>query len=435
MPRALLHEEPNQAHHSTPLTYESAKHRSRSHPSPTLPTSTIPDNMASHPDMMKDLLTLYTRVAEAPTSLALFNFPPTSQPSETEIRTAFKHLALALHPDKAPSGREELHTSLFQKVHAAFEDLVDPPEPTIGKTQDAAGEGTTVGRNPRNVPRQIEDALHARVHDFREWLKAQRAAELEKRKGGKLRKEKDGKGLAARGNVLADEVDDARSPVNLRAREKFEKEERRRRDGRRKEEEEEEEEEEEARVSRGWHGPSGGSEGWEGERDTVVEGKGESLLAGANPCVARAAQVQREEKSRPGRFIEGAGSKIRAEKRLDRLHASRAISTREYERAWMALEEMSELEGEVQGFVEQEPELCEMLGIRTPHPESEQRLISNAVAAEELSEGVAANLGLLLIEVAPSRSRHQATRRGKKSQAVDSWEEEEDRLAASVSKA
>ena len=55
-----------------------------------------------------------------------------------------------------------------------------------------------------------------------------------------------------------------------------------------------------------------------------------------------------------------------------------------------------------------------------------------AVAVEELSEGVAACLGLLLVEVAPSKSGHQGTRRGKKAQVVDSWEEEEDRLAASV---
>lgn len=65
--------------------------------------------------------------------------------------------------------------------------------------------------------------------------------------------------------------------------------------------------------------------------------------------------------------------------------------------------------------------------------EAGQRLIANAVDAEELSEGVAANLGLLLVEVALSRSGQKAICRGKKSQVVDSWEEEEDRLAASVS--
>lgn len=339
-----------------------------------------PKNTASYPDM-KDLLTLYIRVAEAPTSLALFNFPPTSHPSASEIRSAYKTLALALHPDKAPPGREELHTTLFQKVHAAFEDLVNPKE-AIGKPHDAAA-AAEGGRRGFNVPR-IEDSLHARVHDFREWLKGRRAAELGERKKG-------GRG-----------------------------------------------------VSKGQRGHDGGvvSEGWEGP-DPVVEGKQASVLAGSNACVARSAQGQRGEKKK-NRFLEGAGAKVRAEKRLDRLYASRAISTREYEEACMALEEMPEQEEdeeEMQGFVDQEPELCEMLGIRASEPpppppagtEAGQRLIANAVDAEELSEGVAANLGLLLVEVAPSRSGQKAICRGKKSHPVDSWEEEEDRLAASVS--
>ncbi|KAI7279906.1 hypothetical protein KC345_g5083 [Hortaea werneckii] len=178
------------------------------------------------------------------------------------------------------------------------------------------------------------------------------------------------------------------------------------------------------------HGLGVGSEEWE-EEDVVVEREEESLLAGSNACVARSS-TQVLQKGRRSRFVEGAGSKVRAEKRLDRLFASGAIPTREYEQVCMALEGMSELEGEVQGFVEREPELCEMLGIRAPKPESEQRLISNTVAAEELSEGVAANLGLLLVQVAPSHSGHQANRRGKMAHAVESWEEEEDRLAASV---
>ncbi|KAI7213318.1 hypothetical protein KC333_g6645 [Hortaea werneckii] len=333
--------------------------------------------MASHSDM-KDLLTLYTRVAEAPTSLALFNFPSTSHPSPSDLRSAYKHLALALHPDKAPPGREGLHTALFQKVHAAFQDLSNAPK-RAGETHDAAA-GEEVGGRGSNVPR-IEDSLHARVHDFREWLKTQRSAELERKKGGK-----GGKG---------------------------------------------------GRVWKGDHGHEVCSEGWE-DPDTVVEGKEPSVLAGTNACVARSAQVQRAGKK--NRFLDGAGSKVRAEKRLDRLYASRAISTREYEKAWMALDDMPEQEEEeVQGFVDQEPELCEMLGVRASDPpppagtEAGQRLIANAVDAEELSEGVAANLGLLLVEVTPSRSGQKAICRGKKSQPVDSWEEEEDRLAASVS--
>ncbi|GAB1733691.1 hypothetical protein NU195Hw_g2745t1 [Hortaea werneckii] len=335
--------------------------------------------MTTAPDNMNHLLPLYTRVADSPTSHALFNFPPTYDPSPSDLRTAYKHLALALHPDKAPPGREELHTALFQKVTAAFDDL-NRPKHAAGKTLDAtAEEGTPGGRRKSHVP-LLEDSLHARVHDFREWLKMQRSAELEKRKGEKTAR----KGKRLRGFAAARD-----------------------------------------------HGQREGSEGWE-EEDVVVEGKEKSLLAGANPCVARSsAQMQREEKRR-SRFVEGAGSKIRAEKRLERLYASGAIPTRQYERACMALEGMSEVEGEVQGFVEQEPDLCEMLAIRVPNPESEQRLLSNAVAVEELSEGVAACLGLLLVEVAPSKSGHQGTRRGKKAQVVDSWEEEEDRLAASV---
>ncbi|KAI7164951.1 hypothetical protein KC343_g14080 [Hortaea werneckii] len=312
--------------------------------------------MTTAPDNMNHLLTLYTRVADSPTSHALFNFPPTSHPSPSDLRTAYKHLALA-------------------KVTAAFEDLATPKE--AAKEAPHAAEGKE-GGGKSHVP-LLEDSLHARVHEFREWLKMQRSAELEKRKVGKTAR----KGKCVRGFAAA-----AQDP-----------------------------------------GHCEGSEGWV-EEDVVVEGKGESLLAGASPCVARSTQMQREEKRR-SRFVEGAGSKVRAEKRLDRLFASGAIPTREYERACMALERMSELEGEVQGFVAQEPELCEMLGIRAPNPESEQRLISNAVAVEELSEGVAANLGLLLVEVAPSHSGHQVVRRGKKTQVVDSWEEEEDRLAAS----
>ncbi|KAI6908765.1 hypothetical protein KC318_g10606 [Hortaea werneckii] len=337
--------------------------------------------MAHHPpnDNPNHLLPLYTRVASAQTSLSLFAFPPTSRPSPAEIRSAYKTLALALHPDKAPPGREGLHTALFQKVHAAFQDLSNHPK-QAGETHDTAA-GEEVGGRGSNVPR-IEDSLHARVHDFREWLKMQRSAEVERKKGEK----------GARGG----------------------------------------------RVSKGDHGHEVFSEGWEGP-DVVVEGKKESILAGSKACVARSAQIHREEEKK-SRFLEGAGSKVRAEKRLDRLYASGAISTREYEKAWMALDDMPEREEEVQGFVDQEPELCEMLGITTSDPppppagtEAGQRLIANAVDAEELSEGVAANLGLLLVEVTPSRSGQKAICRGRKSQPVDSWEEEEDRLAASVS--
>ncbi|GAB1737166.1 hypothetical protein NU219Hw_g849t1 [Hortaea werneckii] len=323
------------------------------------------------------LLPLYTHVASAKTSLSLFNFPPTSRPSPPEIRSVYKNLARALHPDKAPPGREQLHTALFQKVHAAFEDLITPKE-AVAPHDAAAGEEAE--RRSNASPRRIEDSLHARVHDFREWLKGRRAAEvLAKRKMGKERR-----------------LNEKRKGGEV-------------------------------------------SEVGDGDEDVVVEGKQPSVLAGSNTCVARSAQIQRGEGScRPSRFLAGAGSKVRAEKRLDGLHASRAISTREYERAWMALEEMPEREEEVQGFVDQEPELCEMLRIRAADSppaagtEAGQRLITNTVDAEELSEGVAANLGLLLVEVAPSKSGRRATRREKKSQVVDSWEEEEDRLAASV---
>ncbi|KAI7168879.1 hypothetical protein KC316_g8948 [Hortaea werneckii] len=255
--------------------------------------------MASHPDM-KDLLTLYTRVTSAKSSLALFNFPPNSHPSPSDLRSAYKHLALALHPDKAPPGREELHTALFQKVHAAFQDLSNPLPKEARESHHAAGEE----REKCSHVLRVEDSFYARVHDLREWLKTQRWAELEERKKG-------------------------------------------------------------GRVSKGHHGHDGGvSEEWE-DPDAVVEGKQESVLAGSHKCVARSAQIQREEDKKKSRFLEGAGFKVRAEKRLDRLYASGTISTREYERAWMALDDMPEQEEEVQGFVDQEPELCEMLGIRT----------------------------------------------------------------------
>ncbi|KAI7160386.1 hypothetical protein KC349_g3520 [Hortaea werneckii] len=118
------------------------------------------------PNDTNDFLTLYTRVTSAKTSLALFNFPPTSHPSDSELRSAYKTLALALHPDKAPPDREELHTALFQKVHAAFQDLSRPLPKQAGETHDTAA-GEEVGGSGSNVPR-IEDSLHARVHDLRE---------------------------------------------------------------------------------------------------------------------------------------------------------------------------------------------------------------------------------------------------------------------------
>ncbi|KAI7528077.1 hypothetical protein KC331_g15942 [Hortaea werneckii] len=249
--------------------------------------------MAHHPpnDNPTHLLPLYTRVTSAQTSLSLFAFPPTSRPSPSEIRSAYKILALSLHPDKAPPGREELHTALFQKVHAAFQDLLNPKD-AAGKPHDAAAEEGVRQRSNVVPLRRIEDSLHARVHDFREWLKTQRSAELERKKREKGRKA--------------------------------------------------------GRVSKGDCGHEEFSEGWEDGPDVVVEGKKESVLAGSNKCVARSAQKEKKK----SRFLEGAGSKVRAEKRLDRLYASRAISTREYERAWMALDDMPEQEEEeeVQGL-------------------------------------------------------------------------------------
>ncbi|CAK4034574.1 Hypothetical predicted protein [Lecanosticta acicola] len=89
--------------------------------------------------------------------------------TETEIYTAFRSLALRIHPDKAPSeDLKQFHTLLFQILKPACETL-------LVELRFGSGHARTQTHTPPKALPETWEALHARNWDNKERLKAERA--------------------------------------------------------------------------------------------------------------------------------------------------------------------------------------------------------------------------------------------------------------------
>ncbi|KAK3707632.1 DnaJ sub C member 1 [Vermiconidia calcicola] len=91
--------------------------------------------------------------------------------SPEQIKTAYRTLVLALHPDKCEPRLRELHTTLIIKVYTAYETVKRTGSPEPSDNDDG------VKRLPKN-----SGALHMRNVDFKNALRAQREAALDWRR-------------------------------------------------------------------------------------------------------------------------------------------------------------------------------------------------------------------------------------------------------------
>lgn len=108
--------------------------------------------------------------------------------TEADIRDAYRALALRIHPDKAPlDSLRELHTSLFQKVQAAYDDLL---RNHLGQSPDDTFAG------PKRLPETLA-SLHARNVSFQEALRSERQRALKAKHAADARK------AAAQANIIA----------------------------------------------------------------------------------------------------------------------------------------------------------------------------------------------------------------------------------------
>lgn len=140
------------------------------------------------------LRTLYLQIEYAQTPLAILNLPETA--TETDIRDSYRTIALRIHPDKIPDdGLRNLHTLLFQKIQAAYDELA----------QTTGGEHEDPG--PIAVDKQLpetEASLHARNVAFREALRGERERALDIKHSVDARKVAKAETLKARDQGLAE---------------------------------------------------------------------------------------------------------------------------------------------------------------------------------------------------------------------------------------
>jgi len=67
--------------------------------------------------------------------------------SRSKIHDAYRTIALTIHPDKAPESLRKLHTSLFQKVQAAHDALIE---------SDDGGSSGNVSHPSKQLPETLE---------------------------------------------------------------------------------------------------------------------------------------------------------------------------------------------------------------------------------------------------------------------------------------
>lgn len=88
--------------------------------------------------------------------------------SSSEIQSAYRAICLKIHPDKASESLQDLQTSLFQKLQAAYDALVQSEDDHV--TADAF-------HASRQLP-ETPESLHARNVAFHDALRSERANAL-----------------------------------------------------------------------------------------------------------------------------------------------------------------------------------------------------------------------------------------------------------------
>ncbi|KAK5124315.1 hypothetical protein LTR85_002018 [Meristemomyces frigidus] len=158
------------------------------------------------------LSTVYLQIGHADTPSAALGIG--GDASESDIRDTYRALALRIHPDKAPSDHlRELHTSLFQKLQAAYNELLD---------DDFDQSGDAAFTAPKRLPETLA-SLHARNAAFQEALRRERERALSAKQAADARHVAKQANVKARNERLAGKRE-ARSQMLQREQEKRAKE-------------------------------------------------------------------------------------------------------------------------------------------------------------------------------------------------------------------
>lgn len=158
------------------------------------------------------LRALYLQIEYGNTPTAVLGI--SSQPTDLELRESHHALPLRIHPDRAPSANfQELHTSHFQKVQAAYDELL---KSHFHQSSD----------DQITQPKRLQEdfaSLHARNVAFREALRDKRERALKSKHAAEAREAANEANLKAKNEKLAQRRE-ARAQMLQQAREKKEAE-------------------------------------------------------------------------------------------------------------------------------------------------------------------------------------------------------------------
>jgi DnaJ family protein C protein 11 len=106
---------------------------------------------------------------------SLLGLSRSPQPTDAQIRSAYRTLTLSFHPDKQPAHLREAAEAHFEKIKEAYETLIDPKKRTVYDLAGAEGvrrewsAGGTMGRGGAAEDKQVGiKAMDA--EQFRQWF-------------------------------------------------------------------------------------------------------------------------------------------------------------------------------------------------------------------------------------------------------------------------
>lgn len=105
---------------------------------------------------------------------ALLGLPRNPPPSDAEIRSAYRTLTFSFHPDKQPSHLREAAQRHFERIHEAYETLIDARKRTVYDLLGAEGvrrewSATGVMGMGRNGKREVGVKAKS-PEEFRRWF-------------------------------------------------------------------------------------------------------------------------------------------------------------------------------------------------------------------------------------------------------------------------
>lgn len=105
---------------------------------------------------------------------ALLGLPRNPPPSDPEIRSAYRTLTFSFHPDKQPSHLREAAQRHFERIHEAYETLIDARKRTVYDILGAEGvraEWSATGTMGGGVGAKKEVGVKAKSpEEFRRWF-------------------------------------------------------------------------------------------------------------------------------------------------------------------------------------------------------------------------------------------------------------------------